>query len=135
LEKYRCPQPPCPVLLVEDDDVTREMMRTMLERAGWGVTEACDGREGLEAVARSAPNVILLDLMMPHMDGFEFLAELHRKPEWSAIPVIVITAKNLTEQERLRLSGSVRKVLMKGEFSRTQLMDRIRDLLRTCMPA
>ena len=96
LSRYRCPVPPCPMLLIEDDDVTRGMMRTMLEREGWQVTEAANGREGLERVTESQPNVILLDLMMPEMDGFEFLEQLHARPESASVPVVVITAKELT---------------------------------------
>ncbi len=134
LNKYRCPQPPCPVLVVEDDDSSREMMRSMLQREGWAVTQATNGREGLECVARERPHVILLDLMMPEMDGFEFLVELHRNPPWRDIPVVVITAKELTADERARLNGSVEKVLLKGAFSREELLSQVRELVAACLP-
>jgi CheY-like chemotaxis protein len=121
------------VLLIEDDETTRDMMRSMLEREGWKVTEAANGREGLERVAESQPNVILLDLMMPEMDGFEFVVKLRRHPEWSDIPVVVITAKELTVEDRQRLNGSVEKVLLKGAFSREELLARVREHVSACV--
>src|SRR5262249_17751697 len=113
LHKYRCPHPPCPVLLVEDDETTRGMMRSMLERDGWCVTEAANGEEGLLKIKECGANVILLDLMMPRMDGFEFIAHLRRNEETRDVPVVVITAKELTSEERIQLNGSVQKVLSK----------------------
>ena len=74
LKKYTCPHPPCPVLLVEDDPATREMTRAILEKEGWKVSEAENGRVALECMERERPSLILLDLMMPEMDGFEFAA-------------------------------------------------------------
>jgi CheY-like chemotaxis protein len=133
LARYRCAQPPCPVLLIEDDDTTRGMMRTMLEREGWKVTEAVNGREGLERVAEARPNVILLDLMMPEMDGFEFLSTLRKREEWEKIPVVVITAKELTAEDRKMLNGSVERVLLKGEFSRQDLLNRVREFVTACV--
>ncbi len=129
LQKYHCPLPPCPVLLVEDDDTTRGMMRSMLERDGWCVTEAANGEEGLERAHESEPNVILLDLMMPRMDGFEFLARLRRRDSTRNIPVVVITAKELTAEERAQLNGSVQKVLSKGEFTMEDLLRQVRGLV------
>ena len=134
LQKYRCKQPPCPVLLVEDDDTTRGMMRSMLERDGWRVTEAANGEEGLERAAENAPNVILLDLMMPRMDGFEFLTRLRRNESTRNIPVVVITAKELTAEERMRLNGSVQKVLSKGEFTMEDLLRQVRGLMAANVP-
>ncbi len=132
LNKYVCSHPPCPVLLVEDDDATREMMRAMLEKEGWAVTEATNGREALERVAQNRPNLILLDLMMPEMDGFEFAATLRRRAEWSSIPVVVLTAKDLTEEDRLRLNGYVQKVLQKAGHSREEMLEQVRDLVAGC---
>ncbi len=133
LGKYRCPHPPCPILLIEDDDTTRGMMRTMLEREGWKVSEAVNGREGLERVAEAEPNVILLDLMMPEMDGFEFIVNLRARKEWSGIPVVVVTAKELTAEDRRRLNGSVEKVLLKGAFSHEELLGKVRELVSACV--
>jgi signal transduction histidine kinase/CheY-like chemotaxis protein len=129
LKKYSCAHPPCPVLLVEDDATTREMMRAMLEKAGWSVSEAENGRSGLERVAENRPALILLDLMMPHMDGFEFAVKLREHPEWRSIPIVVLTAKDLTGEELLRLNGKVHAILDKEGCSRGDLMLQVRDLL------
>jgi CheY-like chemotaxis protein len=117
---------------VEDDATTREMMHTMLDREGWRVIDAANGREALDRLAEVRPNLILLDLMMPEMDGFEFLNELHRKQEWRGIPVIVLTAKELTAEDRRILSGSVERVLQKGAYSRERLLRQVRDLVAAC---
>ncbi|MEO6906706.1 MAG: response regulator, partial [Abditibacteriaceae bacterium] len=129
LKKYSCPHPPCPVLLVEDDAPTRHMMRLMLEKAGWSVSEAENGRVALESVAANRPVLILLDLMMPDVDGFEFAAQLHHHPEWRSIPIVVLTAKDLTDSDLLRLNGNVHQILDKGGRSREELMHEVRDLL------
>jgi CheY-like chemotaxis protein len=99
------------------------------------VVEAANGREALACMARQPPALILLDLMMPEMDGLEFLAEIRHHPEWSSIPVVVITAKELAEEERLFLNGSmllsgcVKRVLQKGSFSREELLGQVRQLV------
>jgi PAS domain S-box-containing protein len=133
LNKYRCPNPPCPVLLIEDDETTRGMMRQMLEREGWQVTEATNGREGLLRASEAQPHAILLDLMMPEMDGFEFIVELRKRKEWRDIPVVVITAKELTADDRARLNGSVERILLKGAFTREELLRRVRELVSACV--
>jgi len=129
LTKYRCPHAPCPVLVVDDDATTRQMMRSMLEKAGWSVREAENGRIALERVAEDRPALILLDLMMPEMDGFAFAAELHRHAEWRTIPIIVLTARDLTAEDLVRLNGNVHSVLDKGHCTREELMLQVRDLL------
>src|SRR5262249_61913988 len=102
--RKRCPEGPARLALIaEDEPATRELLRRQFEKDGWGVAEAANGREALECVARRRPALILLDLMMPEMDGFEFLTELRQHPEWQAIPVVVTTAKDLTEEDRLFL--------------------------------
>jgi CheY-like chemotaxis protein len=100
------------VLVVEDDPPTRAMLRRTLEKEGWSVREAANGRAGLEQVSAESPALILLDLMMPEMDGFEFRDGLRRHAA-TAPPVVVITAKELTEQDRQRLNGGVRAVVQK----------------------
>jgi len=132
LQKYVCPDPPCPVLLVEDDAVTRHMMRALLEREGWAVSEASNGREALLRVEENPPVVILLDLMMPEMDGFEFTANLQQNEKYRAIPIVVLTAKDLTEADRLRLHGSIQKVLHKSGTAQDELWQQVRDLVAEC---
>ncbi|MGH7552300.1 MAG: ATP-binding response regulator, partial [Longimicrobiales bacterium] len=109
-------------LVVEDDQDARALLRHMLESQGWRVTEAADGMEALAIVSRHAPEVILLDLIMPEMDGFQFLDELRKKPELRDIPVVVVTAKDLTTEERMRLNGQVALVLQKGIYQTGELL-------------
>ena len=127
LLRKHCPDGTAPVLVVEDDADTREMLQRMLEREGFTVTEAADGRAGLDRVAEQRPSLILLDLLMPQMNGFEFLAELQTRPEWRSIPVVVVTAKDLTAEEHARLSGQVSEVLRKGAYTRERLLSEVRE--------
>jgi CheY-like chemotaxis protein len=133
LNKYRCSRPLCTVLLVEDDPPTREMMRRMLEKENWQVIEAENGRIALEQVNVKAPELILLDLMMPEMDGFQFITVLRQTPEWRTIPIVVVTAMNLTEKDRQQLNGSVIQILQKGAYTRDQLLSEVRDLVTICI--
>jgi DNA-binding response OmpR family regulator len=116
------------VLVVEDDPATRAMLRTALERDGWEVAEAENGRAGLQAMARREPRLVLLDLMMPEMDGFQFVTELRRTEEGRRVPVIVLTAKDVTAEDRRRLTGSVEVILQKGAASRDTILAEIRAL-------
>jgi signal transduction histidine kinase/CheY-like chemotaxis protein len=114
------------VLVVEDDDDTREMMVRTLANDGWTTHEAANGRVALERVRQAVPDLILLDLMMPEMDGFEFISHLRENEAWAAIPVVVLTAKDITPEDHLRLQGNVRKVFRKASFSRDELIEEIR---------
>jgi CheY-like chemotaxis protein len=101
------------VLLVDDDDIGRKAVRAALQQDGWNVTEAENGRFALEQLAKDQPSAIVLDLMMPEMDGFTFLDEVRRKAEWRAIPIVVITAKDLTAEDRNRLNDGVERIIAK----------------------
>jgi signal transduction histidine kinase/DNA-binding response OmpR family regulator/HAMP domain-containing protein len=125
LRAYRS-EPRAEVLLVEDDVATREVTARTLRGQGWEVREAGDGAEALAKVREATPAVILLDLMMPTMDGFEFVEELWREPAWRAIPVVVVTAADLSDADRARLAGSVQQVLQKGTTTPGQLLAEIR---------
>ncbi|MCE5180676.1 MAG: response regulator [Betaproteobacteria bacterium] len=131
LERYRWNGSDKRVLLVEDDAPTRDMTRRMLEKEGWSVTSAENGRVGLEKVAKSTPELILLDLMMPEMDGFQFVLELEKHEEWRAIPILVVTAKDLTQEDRLRLNGHVERIMQKGAYRREDLLKNVRELVHT----
>jgi CheY-like chemotaxis protein len=111
---------------VEDDDDTREMMSRTLSSDGWVVRQAGNGRLALQSVREAIPELILLDLMMPEMDGFQFIAHLRENDAWRAIPVVVVTAKDMTAEDHLRLQGNVRKVFRKASFSRDELVGEIR---------
>ena len=118
------------ILLVEDDDATRAMMRRALEKEGCVVEEAVNGREALQKVEARRPALILLDLMMPEMDGFEFCAAVCERPDWGEIPIIVLTALDLTPEDRRRLNGTIQQVVRKGN-SMGDVLDKVRDLVRS----
>jgi CheY-like chemotaxis protein len=120
-----------PVLLVEDDAGARDMIRQMVEKMGLPAAEAVDGRQALAWLGdHPAPALILLDLMMPEMDGFEVLDALAANEEWREIPVIVITAKELTAAERERLLRQAQKVIEKGSASRLDIAAAISAAVR-----
>jgi CheY-like chemotaxis protein len=87
----------------------------------------------LERIGEHRPELILLDLMMPEMDGFQFVTQLRENPLWRSIPVVVITALELTEQERLYLQGQVKQILQKGAYSGEELLHEVSDLVATCI--
>ena len=122
--------PPTHVLLVEDDAVQRERMLGWLEGPQWTVREAENGREALNRIQESKPDVILLDLMMPEMDGFAVVAALQKEAAWRDIPVIVITARALDAKDRARLNSGVQSVLIKETFRPADLVERIRRLVQ-----
>ncbi len=133
LQKFRNLPAPRTVLIVEDDGPTRLLMARMLEKEGWTTMQAADGVAGLEQLEHHKPALILLDLMMPRMDGFAFVAELHKRAEWRLIPVVVVTAKTLTPEDRLQLSGYVEKILQKEAFTRDELLLEVRELVQRCI--
>jgi CheY-like chemotaxis protein len=126
LEKYRRD---LPVLVVDDDAEIRELLRRMLEPEGYSVVEANNGRVALDRLRDVSPSVVLLDLMMPEMDGFEFVTEFRRDPRWRGIPIVVITARDLSRDDRERLNGYVQKILQKGAHGREELLAEVRELV------
>ncbi len=135
VERYRAPARPTRLLLVEDDPVQRERVRSWLEGRQWSVREAANGREALARLQDDKPDVILLDLMMPEMDGFQVVAALQKEADWRDIPVIVITARDLDSGDRQRLNSGVQSVLVKQTFRPADLVERIRRLVHTGRPA
>jgi PAS domain S-box-containing protein len=126
LQKYRVTAGPAQVLVIDDDEATRQVIHRALVKQRWTVAEAANGRDALHHLAQHVPELILLDLIMPELDGFEFIAELRQHPEWSAIPVVVLTSKDLSAQERLQLTGKVERILQKGAYSRDTLLREVR---------
>lgn len=120
---------PGKLLLVEDDADTREVLQRTLERTGWDIAVAENGLVALGKLVDNKPDLILLDLMMPEMDGFQFVAEVQKVESWQTIPIIVITAKDLTPEERQLLNGAVEAVLEKQNYSREDLLTTIRQLI------
>jgi signal transduction histidine kinase/DNA-binding response OmpR family regulator/HAMP domain-containing protein len=129
LVRFKNPSITSTVLIVEDDTSTRELMRRLLIGEGWHVNVAANGREALERAKIEAPNLVLLDLMMPEMDGFEFLAEFRKTPEFVSIPVVVITGADLTSADRQRLNGGVQHILQKATSSQNEFLRQIRTIV------
>ncbi|HET7024406.1 MAG TPA: response regulator [Gemmatimonadales bacterium] len=129
LAPYRVGEAAGRVLVVEDDPPTAELVRRTLETEGWTVELARNGREGLARFDAAAPSLILLDLMMPEMNGFDFLEALRAPPRASDAPVIVVTAKDLTAEDHRRLNHHVSAVLQKGGYSRDELLSEIASRL------
>jgi hypothetical protein len=121
------------ILVVEDDEVTREMLRRILVKDGWNVKEAANGRLALDSIAEKHPDLILLDLMMPEMGGFQVISKLRTTPGWQAIPVIVVTAMELTEDEKAFLNGSVAQILQKAAYSRDELLREVHQQVLECL--
>jgi len=128
--RLRAPARPARVLLVDDDELQRRRVRLWLEAEQWSVDEAAGGRAALARIAAMPPDVILLDLMMPEMDGFALVATLQEDARNRDIPVIVITALDLSEQDRARLNSGIESVLVKDDFKPEELLRRIRRLVQ-----
>ena len=123
---------PGPVLVVEDDAATRRALRRLLEGEGLAVVEAGDGRAALELLAggaTAAPGLIVLDLLLPELDGFAFAAEVRRDARWRDVPIVVLTARDLTDDDRRRLHGAVQRVLRKGADDGERLLGEVRRLV------
>ena len=126
LARYR---PDLPVLVVDDDPDFRNLARRTLEREGYTVIEAENGRVALDRLRASTPGAILLDLMMPEMDGFDFVEAVRANHDCQGVPIVVITAKDLSSEDHERLNGYVVRVLQKGALSRETLLGQVRDLI------
>jgi adenylate cyclase len=118
------------VLVVEDDPTQRALLRNWLEAERCLIREAENGLKALDRLREERPDLILLDLMMPQMDGFELLAAMQQQPAWRDIPVIVITALDLSAGERARLNAGVSSLLQKGQFEPEALVAQVRRLAR-----
>jgi signal transduction histidine kinase/CheY-like chemotaxis protein len=117
------------VLVVDDDPTTRDMLRRILSKRGWSVTEAADGSDAISALGTMRPAVVILDLMMPGMDGFEVLDAMGREKTWRDIPVVVVTAKDLTAEEVTWLNQHAERVFQKGAYKRSELVRCIHDMI------
>jgi CheY-like chemotaxis protein len=133
LQKFFIPNQVSSVMLVEDDLPTRSVMARLLEKMDWMVYEAGNGQEALDLLGQHKPNLILLDLMMPVMDGFEFLTRMRANSDWIHIPVMVLTAKDLTPGDRNILKDKVSIVIEKGTNDYEEMARMIRQV--TELPA
>ena len=129
LDRFKIPVATPRALVVEDDLSSREMMRRLLIGEGWEVSMSANGREALDRLSTEHPNLVLLDLMMPEMDGFEFLVEFRKNPKFAATPVIVVTGADLTLADRRRLNGGVEHILQKAASGQEDFLRQIRELV------
>jgi CheY-like chemotaxis protein len=135
LKKYQIGDPSKSlIMVVEDNEILRNVMAEILEQDGWRVFKAENGQVALEHLEDKKPSLILLDLHMPEMDGFEFVARLRQNEAWRSIPVIVLTSANLSSRDQARLHGYVETVLQKQTYSREELLEKIRQLISTAPP-
>ena len=121
------------LLIVEDDDASRSVTRGAVERMGWTASEAANGRIGLEQVEKHKPDAIILDLMMPEMNGFDFLSELRKRTEWRDIPVLVVSALDLSDDEKRALSGQVEAVIHKSATHRDEVLHELAEKLNAAI--
>ena len=135
LAKFRNVPAPRLALVVDDEELARKTLTQILEKEGWNVDEAENGLVALERITQQRPDLILLDLMMPRMNGHQFVAELHKHEEWRSIPIIVVTARDISAEERIALDGFVEKVLPKHALTEESLLTEIQDLIAACMHA
>ncbi len=111
----------------------REMLSRQLRSQGWDIVEASNGRTALQRITAQVPAAIVLDLMMPELDGFDFITELRTNPAWRDIPIVVVTAKDVTDDDRRRLNGYVKRILVKGAYQRDRLLVAVREHLMSCL--
>jgi GAF domain-containing protein/CheY-like chemotaxis protein len=124
-----------PIFVVDDDSSVRQLLRRTLEAEGYSVVEAENGRAALALLESGLPGVILLDLMMPELDGFGVVSALRARESWHGIPVMIITAKELTVEERARLNGSVVRILEKNALGEDALLSEVRELVSASIDA
>ncbi len=117
------------VLVVDDDPALRDVLSTSLAEDGWRAATASDGEAALAAIEREAPAAMVLDLMMPNTDGFEVLRSVRARPSLRDMPIIVVTAKDLSDEDRQRLADSAQGVILKQALRLEQLFQQIRDAL------
>ena len=114
-------------MVVEDDQPTRVMVARLIEREGWLALQAENGRRALEMLKKFTPSVVLLDLLMPEIDGFAVLREMRANPAWRGIPVVVLTSLDLTGEVRRLLHQQAERVLQKGRYTKEELLKEVRD--------
>ena len=134
LDRYAVDDGERRALVVDDIAESREMLRRALEDEGWSVSEAEHGQMALEKMADPLPSLILLDLMMPVMDGFEFVMEMRKVEAWRGIPIVVVTAKDITDDDRQRLNGDVVGLIQKGGLDRESLLAQLREQIASLEP-
>ena len=129
LDKFKPSSNSNSIMVVEDDPGIREILCRQLKAENWKVIEAENGKEALVKLQNYTPGLILSDLMMPEMDGFELVHRLKKSEKFSSIPIVILTAKTITNQDRQKLHGGVSKIFEKGSYQRSVLFDEVSNLL------
>jgi CheY-like chemotaxis protein len=129
LRKHVSPESDDPVLIVEDEKPVRELLKATLEREGMRVETAAEGKAALRMMEDSRPALVLLDLLMPEMDGFEFMDRIREVEDWKNIPVVVITALSLSDEDRERLRGRAERIFHKGDYTEEDLLREIQYIV------
>jgi len=129
LDKVKREMPRKYVLLVDDDPDFREIASRAIEKEGWHVQTAENGIAALALLEHEPPSIIFLDLMMPLMDGFEFLTIIQSRREWEHLPVVIVTSKNLSVDERSHLEKAAKKVIQKGDLTAEKLLKQLALLI------
>jgi CheY-like chemotaxis protein len=119
------------LLVVDDDPQVVDLVSQILEDETCQIQSAADGREALEVISQQSPDIILLDLLMPRLDGFGVIEQLRHHPQYRDIPIIILTAKTLTTDELDQLQHSVSKVMQKQGLERETLLQELRRALQT----
>jgi signal transduction histidine kinase/CheY-like chemotaxis protein len=114
------------VVAIDDDPLAIELVQASLEPEGWTVLGAATGQEGLALIRERRPSAVLLDLLMPGMDGFEVLEALRAEPDTKSVPVVILTSKSMTQQDKERLQGRITYVARKTEFNLSGLAGLLR---------
>jgi CheY-like chemotaxis protein len=128
--KQLVPEETGTILVVDDDESARDIMSAAAKKAGWKSVSAVNGRDALDKIAKTLPSIILLDLMMPEMDGFTMIKELQKDEKWREIPIVIISAKELSRDERTMLAKYSKGIFQKGAYSRQELIDAICDQVK-----
>jgi CheY-like chemotaxis protein len=118
------------VLVIDDDPVVLELMEAVLRPEGFEILKAADGGQGLRIARERNPALVVLDLLMPQMNGFEVVDEMHGSPETAGIPIVVLTNRSLSREEKDRLNGRIIAVRQKSEFNRADFVAQVRSLLK-----
>ena len=133
LQKYRFEQTNHLAMIVDDDYCNRKLLRDILAKEEVEIVEAENGAKALEMIKLRKPDLLLLDLMMPEIDGFEVIKRLEQNPQWQNIPIIIITCKDLTLEERKLLNARVEIILQKGAYKKQALLQQIHSLLEVAI--
>ncbi len=119
------------IVIADDEPNVRRLIKRILQSQGnYSLHEAVDGRSAIDVITRVHPDLVILDLMMPEVDGFSVIDILHSQKETRDIPVIVITAKELTSSEKQRLQGRIQALMLKGDFVSDGLLDEVKSVIK-----